>query len=402
MKNICACTNSNFVISIFDNDEYYNNEYIRNNWNNSLIYKDNINVLYQSPVWFEHLLMMSNHDFNNKLFILEFRKKFQAETIGIIPIQIKQYKLRYDIKSHVIFSKHLNVVNLLGSYPLLPDSEEYYEHVFGDIFDNFKMCDAIYLDCVRKDTYLWQYIDKHILHSKRNVIFPRKISEYYWIKLPETLEMYYNKFSSKIKYNMKRQVNIFDKIDNGKSKFIRYTVLEDVAKYIKDAAEIAKKSWQQRILGVRLEDNKYFNSLFLDMAQRGIFRSYILYANELPVAFVTGYQYEGVYYYEEIAYDSKYKKYSPGTILLYYIIRDLYFYNKPDILNFGIGFASYKKMFGNFRSEAATILIMRSSLKNILLTKSYDIFRQSIEKIKTLQQYIYSLRVEIYRYFGYE
>jgi CelD/BcsL family acetyltransferase involved in cellulose biosynthesis len=87
-----------------------------------------------------------------------------------------------------------------------------------------------------------------------------------------------------------------------------------------------------------------------------------MYMGERAVAFVLGFQYRGVFHYSDVAYDEEFAGLSPGSVLLFLLLEDLFGHCRPSILHFGIGEADYKRRFSNFKEYDNEVLLMRSGL----------------------------------------
>ena len=107
-------------------------------------------------------------------------------------------------------------------------------------------------------------------------------------------------------------------------------------------------------------------------------RSYLLRCGERPCAFVLGYQHGDVYHYAEIGYDRDFTNFSPGMVLYYLLVRDLFAHRPPSTLNFGRGDADYKQRFGNVQREDVSIFLMRKTHRNRLRVGSHSAFRSFV------------------------
>ena len=92
-------------------------------------------------------------------------------------------------------------------------------------------------------------------------------------------------------------------------------------------------------------------------AGQGWVRSYVLFADAEPVACVQGYQYTGTFYDEAPAYDVGWKQYSPGLVLDYLMLQDLFVNDPPRVVDFGFGYNQYKEMLGTRREERCQLWI---------------------------------------------
>jgi CelD/BcsL family acetyltransferase involved in cellulose biosynthesis len=120
-----------------------------------------------------------------------------------------------------------------------------------------------------------------------------------------------------------------------------------------------------------------------DLADRGILRSYLLMAGEKACAYVLGYHFRDVFYYVKVGYDQAFAASSPGTGLLYLLIKDLIENTSARRLNFDYGDAAYKREFGNVHGEDATVLLLRKTLSNRLRRQAHEAYTGTIRRMKT-------------------
>lgn len=97
----------------------------------------------------------------------------------------------------------------------------------------------------------------------------------------------------------------------------------DVPDFLADSTELSRKTYQYRLLGSGLRDRETLERCYLAAAARGWFRSYVLYANERPIAFQVGYVYRGRFHAYEIGYDPEWARHHVGIFLHTEIIADL-------------------------------------------------------------------------------
>jgi hypothetical protein len=107
--------------------------------------------------------------------------------------------------------------------------------------------------------------------------------------------------------------------------------------------KVASKTYQ-RGLGVSFTNNSEFQSrLALNAAKLRLFAQ-VLHIDDEPVAFYLGTKYKSTLFLGHTGYDARYRKFSPGTILLQNTINNL---DSDEIheIDFGFGDASYKRRF---------------------------------------------------------
>lgn len=116
----------------------------------------------------------------------------------------------------------------------------------------------------------------------------------------------------------------------------------------------------------------------MGLASRGLLRSYLLRCNGKSIAYVFGYQYERVYHYVEIGYDPAVAEWSPGSVLLYLLVKDLIEGGGIGTLYFGFGESFYKKCFGNSTFPSTTVWLLRKTLSNRLHSFNHAAFRRGL------------------------
>ena len=110
---------------------------------------------------------------------------------------------------------------------------------------------------------------------------------------------------------------------------------------------------------------------YADLARRGLLRGYLLRHGERPVASVIGYQFGETYHYADIAYSRADDHLSPGSVLLFLIIRDLIENTAVRRVNFGMGDADYKRQFGNQHGRDRALWVMRATARNHVICASH-------------------------------
>jgi CelD/BcsL family acetyltransferase involved in cellulose biosynthesis len=354
---------------------------LRNEWDRLLEVSNNIELLFQSPQWFEHL-MATNPD-DNRMF-LGIIKDNTGKCVGMVPIRIDKYTLSFDISSYMLWKIRLRTASILGSQPLIPQDENIYKHLFTTLLKAFPEIQCIYMGSVPVDSLLWQYVTA--AKGNREYWIPQVVGgvqTHHALLLPATFEEYLSKLKRKKRYNLQRQVKLLQDHGGGGLELLRVESEDHISLFLEAAFSIAKNSWQHKRLGTRIDNSPEWHSKLQDLAGRGLLRAYYLKYGGKPCAFALGYQFRDVYHYVEIAYDESFAKYSPGTVLLYLLIKDLIQHHPPKRLNFGLSDHPYKQMFGNIHFKAAQILLWRSTFPNRIKRTSHLAFRGGISLIKT-------------------
>ena len=91
-------------------------------------------------------------------------------------------------------------------------------------------------------------------------------------------------------------------------------------------------------------------------------------------AYVIGYQYEDILQFEQTAYAPEFSMFSPGTVLYYLLLQDLYQHRPPSFLNHGIGVTPHKRLFCNRKSFDTQAFLFRPTLRNRLRCSGHGLF----------------------------
>lgn len=180
------------------------------------------------------------------------------------------------------------------------------------------------------------------------------------LQFDQSADDYWNRFSSKTRYNFRRSKRLFDHTTT----VVRSA--DQVDQFLRDAAVVSRQSWQGKRIGPRIRTDAASVRQFERTAELGALRCYLLRQGPTPVAFAVGVQWNGRYVLEEIGFDAAYANASPGTILLLELLDDLFACQTPDELDFGFGDGAYKQMFGNRRSESGSLLLVNRRLRPTL------------------------------------
>ena len=355
---------------------------IRMTWEQMALNSININNIYQSVEWYDHLCR-TTPEIDIRLIVVENTKN---EIVGIVPIVVSDYYIKFDVYSRVYWKIKLKCVYILGSKPLISNSEtDVFTEVMNEIWANIYDCKMIYFDSIPKYSDIWNVIKgyntfgstyiKHIPESER-------IST--CIELPDTFEQYNSKFKSKTRRKLTQKIRKMQKSPLGEMYFELVDNEASLRSFLEDAVIVSRNSWQYNTIGERISNDDVTFLKYKDLIDKKIFRSYIIKLGDVPCAFAIGYKYGDMYNYIEIAFDKKYSKYSPGRLLLYMIIEDLIKIGTIKKLSFGIGYSSYKQEFGNHHYKDSSVLLLRKTFSNFFIKICHSFFYNLIEITKSI------------------
>lgn len=304
---------------------------------------------------------------------------------GAVPMFLRRYPLRFSVGDRVLVRKHLHAAEILGSTPSLPDDAAIHRDAIASAFARLPGLDALYLDAVPTDGFFFRsLLDGTALPPGCRLHIVDGPRPWHLARVAPSFEEYLTTLSSKPGARLRRDVRQLGKALGGEARVRRVTDPADVASFLDQAVRVSRKSWQHRVLGERVSAEPRTRAAFERLASRGNLRGYLLHVGDTPCAFVIGYQYGGAYQYEEQAFDPAFAQHSPGAVLLFLVLQDLHAYERPEIVNFGVGDAGYKRRFGNCERSDASCLVLRGGLANTVLAQSHRLFTSGVAQVKKI------------------
>lgn len=190
-------------------------------------------------------------------------------------------------------------------------------------------------------------------HDGFRLFSPTGIQERLKIEFPPKPIDYWTKFSSKTRNTFKRKQK---KI--GTTRLVRISQPDQIPEFLEAAHTISQRTWQSEKLGLRIHNNDAELRFFTFLTTHQSLRSYLLFVDEKPAAFLIGTQHNGLFSYEEVGYDRQFSDRSPGQVLLLQVLDDLLADNPPRVFDFGGGAADYKQMFATTTSASGTLWLV--------------------------------------------
>lgn len=184
-------------------------------------------------------------------------------------------------------------------------------------------------------------------------------------------DQYNAQFSSKRRSALRRQ---------GRKLRARHATLElmrvrepgDVERYLTLFDELYRRTWHFAS-SPRNWIQAETVSTMKALAARGWLRSYAFVAGGRAIAVAHGTCYRGEFVLEDVAYDEDEAAQSPGTVLLYEAIEDLFTVDPPRRISFGFGDNQYKEVLGRGHTPSSNLYAVRG-LHNHLKFAVLDLY----------------------------
>jgi hypothetical protein len=356
-------------VQIINAKDMYQIENFRQQWEALLAEnekEENLDDLIRSYEWIDHL---TTHKKNDNVYIA-IEKSASNKIIGVVPFTLSEFSLKFDLKSHVLRHKELQVIWILGNDLLLSDDEKSYDSFFKMILEEFPKSRGIYFESVKQDQYLWNYLNNSKNLGKQYFTYlPEGKRDYVYLKLPDTYDEYWTHHKCCHKKDTMRKIKKIEE-QFGSNNLRCFQSEDTVSSFLNIATAIAKKSWQYEVIGQRINNDRSAIENKKDLARRKIFHSYILYGGDTPIACAVGYCYKGTWTGDEIAFNKDYSKFSPGWVMICSIIENL-IEQRFKRINLGVGEGAHKSRVANRKITDCALLLLKKNLQNYILIKDH-------------------------------
>lgn len=267
-----------------------------------------------------------------ELFVHSLRDGGQLK--GVAAFLRKEWPMKWQIGEFTLARFPLTRLRLLGGEPTFPHDEAAYDLLFKELLSAERFWDAIYLEELPVDSFLWKYLESSTLIRKAFARYqPERPSSRPLLRIEGTFQQYMGKFKAKHRKNLLREIKRLRDGALGEMRFVRFELPEEVLSFLDAAVGISRKTYQWNLHGRGLSNTTLVRQRLMFAARNGWMRCYLLICGERPCAFVLGFQHEGCFLLDEIGFDPELAKYSVGTVLQFLVVEDLFSYDRPVILD---------------------------------------------------------------------
>jgi hypothetical protein len=182
--------------------------------------------------------------------------------------------------------------------------------------------------------------------------------QHFGLVMPESIDIFYNRLKRKHRNPLRKAVQLLDQDEPGKLTCRVFTGLDEVDAFAEQAEAIARQTYQRR-LGASFEDSPASRRWLKILAERGLWRGYVLSAENQPCAYWLGWLYDDLFYLYSAGRDPSVQDFNPGTgtILLAKLLEDVCEHTDVKEVDFGPGDYPYKRRFCDTARSTITLLI---------------------------------------------
>jgi len=355
---------------------------LRRNWQCMIEDRSYPRLIYQTPGWFDHLASIETQE---QIAVAVTRDR-TGQVNGIAPFRIAAGALDFHVSGHTLARIPVRKALMMGGLPLFPESGLLLDNLFAWMWSFLRGVDGISLSGVEVGSFLWRYLhssavlrERYLLHIVEGVR-PNRIQ-----RLPPTFEEYLAHYSSKKRYNLKRQIKILRERGGGRLELRRIDSPDDV-QYLLDAETLMAPD-PRRFSGLvgKPADSLWTRRKIVDMAERGFLRSYVLTCGDEPISLIKGIQYGKTYSALQTLYRKDYAHLSPGAAALHLVVEDLLKHRPAQLIDFGIGEPNEKHHTSSVSLEMACVLLLRKTLRNRIRRGLHAAFFSTVRAAKMIR-----------------
>lgn len=189
-----------------------------------------------------------------------------------------------------------------------------------------------------------------------------------YIDMSGDFESYRSKFSGKSRSSIQRKVRKFAEHAGGLD-FRCYRSPHEIATFLDLARNVSAASYQERLLDCGLPTDEAFIDQAIEATQRDEVRGFLLFAEGRPVSYLYCPIHDGVLEYAFLGYLPEFARLSPGTVLQWLALEQLFAERRFTAFDFTEGESEHKLFFSTHQTPCSLQLLLRPSLRTQVSTR---------------------------------
>lgn len=186
---------------------------------------------------------------------------------------------------------------------------------------------------------------------------------------------------------LKRKARKLAQANGGAIDIRSYRTPDELAAFHALARQVAATTYQERLLDAGLPDTPAFVTAMLARAARGQARGWLLFLDARPVAYLYCPLTDGCVRYDFVGHDPAVADLSPGAVLHWHAMRDLFADPDARLFDFTEGEGQHKRQFASGGTRCVDILLLRPTPANRLTLSALAMFDGMIERAKRARRW---------------
>jgi CelD/BcsL family acetyltransferase involved in cellulose biosynthesis len=354
---------------------------LRQAWSDLTASVHPLNRMFASPAFFEASCQNARND-RNRVYVLRDGHR----TIGVCPVVHWRITMPLQFRHRVLGRFTFDAATVQSGEPLLAGQPELLRRLFDALLGELEWCDCVFFPSLPADAPTCQFLYSAPYRSRSYFVHPRELEprEWLYLELGDSFDEFLRGKQKRTRNTLKRRVRKLREQGGGRLECQRVETEDQVDDFYAAARAVAEQSWQFHNLGRVSEETALSLESLRSLARMGCLRAYLLRCGDRPCAFVVGYQHGDVLQFEQTAYASEFGLFSPGTVLYYLLMEDLYAHRRPGYVNHGVGVTPHKRLFTNRSARDTTVYLFRPTTANRLRCLGHSFFTKGLLLAKRL------------------
>ena len=197
----------------------------------------------------------------------------------------------------------------------------------------------------------------------RHLIGAREDFARHYIAMDGSFEDYLARFSSKTRSTLRRKRRKLDR-ETGGHTVTAYRSPAEIERFLELALPLSARTYQARLLGAGLPDSDAARERMLAVARDDKLRCFLLFVRSRPVAYLALPVSGRTLIYAHLGYDPDFARLSPGTVLQFEALEQLFAERRFARFDFTEGEGAHKAMFGTDSVQCASFVLLEPSAAN--------------------------------------
>lgn len=324
-------------------------------WQAALAASSSEEKLYQSPAFFRYLTESAVDD---GLELFAVQRAGTGEVIGLVPAR-RTWHLAGPRVGSLGLQRRLPAIQILGSALMLPPEPGALRAVLKRLFAHFDGARVVLLQAMPQSLFgLYERIGPlgaSVIDGWRDC---------HTLPLPDTFDAYLQKFSSKKRYNLQRQLRLLAQ-EAGAIEVTRIERLEQAAALFEALRELAPQHAGERDATL---------ARFWGLARNGLLLAYVVRCGGRAVAVVSGTRSDHVWHVHNIFCRGEYARLSPGTGAIYLALQDVIGELRLDSVDFGYGSPGHDFRSSHVLAPRGRVVLYRRHSRTALLVGAQQVY----------------------------
>ena len=203
-----------------------------------------------------------------------------------------------------------------------------------------------------------------IRRTRDHLLYAPRRYRRHWTEISGDFETYLGTLSAKTRSSLRRKVRKFEDAAGGRD-FRVYRTAAEMEVFHGLARTISEKSYQERLMDAGLPTTPDFCAEMRSLAKADLVRGYLLFHQGTPIAYTYGPVEDGVVIYDHTGFDPAKRALSPGTVLQFLILEDLFAEARFHRFDFTEGEGAHKALFGTHSLDCMDLYVLRPGLRTV-------------------------------------